>query len=132
MALENIYLAGSWVEWRSMVMSRIKGCNWFDPNIAHDKTLGIDLSNWFEIETEMLKSSDALICYISKDDPSGYGSTFEMGMMYAQDKPYILIIEKENKYQWGMQSKGADYCCDTFEKAFEWIKENNWMNLSVI
>lgn len=133
--MKKIYLAGGWEpfanHWRDSVMSTINNCEWFDPRCAQNPKTGKNLHNWFEIETEMIRDCDAIICYISVLNKSGFGSTFEMGMAYALGKPYILINEKDNAYQWGMQTKGSTANFKTFDEAFQWIKETGWMGLKV-
>jgi nucleoside 2-deoxyribosyltransferase len=125
----KIYLAGGWSDWRNKVASNIINCEFLDPSVCLDNQTGDNLPDWFEIETEMIRNCDAVICWITKDNQSGFGATFEMGMAYALNKPYILILEKSHTlYQWGMQIKGADYCCSTLKESLSWIKANKWVN----
>ncbi|MFA5067966.1 MAG: hypothetical protein WC466_08060 [Candidatus Izemoplasmatales bacterium] len=131
--MKKIYLAGGWHPWRDEIIKSVSNCEWLDPRIAHCSKSGKNLPNWFEIETDMLiQKANALICYIAKNNKSGYGSTFEMGMAYALNKPYILINEKEDEYQWSMQTKGATKTFKTIEESLLWIKLTGWMDLKVI
>jgi len=117
----SIYLAGGWSGWRDIVIEEFKDfdINWLDPRNATEK------DNWFDLEVEMVKKSDFIIAWVTPDNKSGFGMTYEMGMAYALNKPYILINEKNNKYQWGMQSSGAAETFNDPNKAFDWLK-NNW------
>ena len=123
--MKKIYLAGGWTPWRSVVKRIISDCEWLDPQLIHDNP------DWFDREVELLKESDGALVYITEDNPSGFGSTFEMGLEYGLNKPYILVNEKKDKYQWGMQTRGAMCSFTTLHDAFEWIKRNHWMNLTV-
>jgi len=125
--MKKIYLAGGWSDWRDQIISKIPKCEFLDPRVCHNKQTGENLPNWFETETDMIRICDFVICWITKDNKSGFGSTFEMGMAYALNKPYILILEKDHSYEWGMQIKGAEYCCYTLEEALVWIKNKNWI-----
>ncbi len=121
--LKKIYLAGGWEDWRDVIIKRLDGAVWLDPRIA------IKSDNWFELETEMIRECDALIAWVVKDNPSGFGMTFEMGMAYGLNKPYILINEKEDKYKWSMQTKGSVISFDNVDDAIKWIDNNNWLGL---
>ena len=129
--MKKIYLAGGWSPWRDSVISLVSNCIWLDPREAQNPLTGKNLSNWFEIETEMIRNCDAVFCFIKSDNPSGFGSTFEMGMAYALGKPYILVNEKEEVYQWGMQSKGATKVFENLDDAFHWMKKTGWMSVDV-
>tara|TARA_R110000772_G_scaffold20466_5_gene56955 strand:- start:110988 stop:111404 length:417 start_codon:yes stop_codon:yes gene_type:complete len=121
---KSIYLAGGWGTWRDTVIDEFKdiNINWLDPRIAKDK------SNWFQIEVDMVRECDLIIAWVMADNKSGFGMTYEMGMAYALGKPYILINEKEDKYQWSMQSSGAYKNFTTHEEAFSWMRSNNWLD----
>jgi len=129
--MKKIYLAGGFCNWRDKVANIIDNCIWLDPRNAQDPLTGKNFQNWFEMEVEMLKECDAVIAYISFKNLSGYGSTWEMGVAYALNKPYILINEKDNEYQWGMQTKGSFANFKNLNEAFQWIKKTKWMGLSV-
>ncbi len=129
--MKKIYLAGGWSPWRDTVMSKIRNCEWLDPRDAQDPTTGKNLSNWFEMEIEMLKECDAVIAYIALENASGYGTTFEVSFAYALNKPYIFINEKDDEYKWSMQTKGSFANFKSINEALCWIKDNKWMELVV-
>ena len=128
---KKIYLAGGFCDWRDKVTSIIKNVSWKDPRIAQNPLTGQNLPNWFEMEAEMIKNSDAMIVFVAESNPSGFGTTFEMGMAYALGIPYILINEKNNSYQWSMQTRGSFMSFKTLEQAFDWMKKTKWMGLEV-
>lgn len=129
--MKKIYLAGGWSPWRDSVISVVNNCIWLDPRSAQNPKTGKNLPNWFEIETKMIRECDAIFCYIESHNPSGFGATYEMGMAYALGKPYILINEKEDFYQWGMQTKGASINFKALDEAFQWIKKTGWMGMEI-
>jgi len=126
----KIYLAGGWSGWRDIVIKYFPGVNFLDPRKVGG---GPDSNkiNWFNEETRMINESDGTIAWVVKDNKSGFGMTFEMGMTYGLNKPYVLINEKEDKYQWGMQSSGADFTADSYKDVFNWIVKTNWLGLKL-
>lgn len=123
--LPKIYLAGGWSGWRDIIINKIDNAIFLDPRTATEK------GDWFKMETDMIKECDGLIAWVVKDNSSGFGMTYEMGMMYGLDKPYILINEKEDKYQWGMQSGGSVETFTNVDEFFEWIEKTHWLNLKI-
>jgi len=74
----------------------------------------------------MIEKCDLIVAWITPDNKSGYGTTFELGMAYALNKPYIFINEQSiMDYKWDMQRSGALESFTTKEEAFKWIKDNN-------
>jgi len=125
----KIYLAGGWSNWRNVVKEYFPNVTYLDPITVGG---GGDLNkvNWFELETEMIHECDGIIAWVVKDNKSGFGMTYEMGMAFGLNKPYVLINEKEDQYQWSMQTKGADYSSTDYMKVFEWINNTNWLGIS--
>ena len=126
--LENkskIYLAGGWGKFRSIVMNDTNA-DWLNPETMTDRT------NWFESETEAVKECDGLIAWFEKGNPSGFGMTYEIGIAFALNKPYLLIVEDEEmlKYKFTMQSSGSEKTFNSWEEALEYINDKNWMNIS--
>jgi len=124
-SLNKIYLAGGWDNWRDFIISKIDNAIFLDPRTATDK------ENWFEREVNMITECDGLIAWVTKDNPSGFGMTYEMGMMYGLNKPYILINEKEDVYKWSMQTEGAINSFTNIEDALKWIEQTKWLNLKI-
>jgi len=131
MVKKKIYLAGGWSDWRDLVRSTIDNCDWFDPRDVQDPLTGKNLPNWFEAEVEMIKECDAMIAYIANQNPSGFGTTWETGVCYGLNKPYIFINEKDNEYNWSMQTKGSFADFKSIDEALRWIRDTGWMNLIV-
>jgi len=121
---KKVYLAGGWSGWRDIIIEEFKDKNieWLDPRTATKK------SNWFEMEVEMVRKADLVVGWITSDNKSGFGMTYELGMSYALNKPYIFINEQElGAYKWDMQRSGAVESFSNHKDAFEWIRKNNWL-----
>jgi len=129
---KKIYLAGGVCNWRDKIIPLLDNCILLDPRTAQDPSTGKNLLNWFELEINMINECDGLIAYVSKKNESGFGTTFEMGMVFALNKAYILINEKEDEYQWSMQTKGATMVFKTISEALQWINMTKWMNLKIL
>ncbi len=123
----NIYLAGGWGKFRNIVMNTTNA-NWLNPEGMSDK------NNWFELETEAVKNCDGMIAWFEKDNPSGFGMTYEMGIAFALNIPYLLIVEDVDmlKYKFSMQSLGSEKTFTSWTEALEYINKTNWMNIKKI
>lgn len=120
----KIYLAGGWGKFRDIVQ-RDTAAEWLNPETMTNS------SNWFELEVEAVRNCDGMIAWFEKDNQSGFGMTYEMGMAYALNKPYILICENPDmlKYKFGMQSKGSEKTFTSWDDALDYINKTNWMNI---
>lgn len=120
----KIYLAGGWGKFRDIVQQDTNA-DWLNPEHMTNS------DNWFELEVEAVRKCDGMIAWFEKDNQSGFGMTFEMGMAYALNKPYILICESPEmlKYKFGMQAKGSEKTFLNWEDALEYINEINWMGI---
>ncbi len=125
----KIYLAGGWSDWRNVVIEHYPDIIYLDPRTVGGE-VNLNSENWFENETDMIRECDGVISWLVKDNMSGFGMTFEMGMAYGLNKPYVLINEKEVKYQWDMQSSGAENVTNNFKEMFEWINNTDWLGMS--
>ena len=114
----KIYLAGGWSGWRDIVIEHYPGITYLDPRMVGGSPSS-NKENWFEHETNMIRECDGVISWLVKDNNSGFGMTYEMGMAYGLNKPYVLIDEKKVKYQWDMQSSGAKNVTSNFKEMFE-------------
>ena len=72
-----------------------------------------------------------MIAWFEKGNSSGFGMTYEMGMSFALNKPYLLICEEPEmlKYKFSMQSAGSVKTFSNWEDALEYINETNWLNI---
>jgi nucleoside 2-deoxyribosyltransferase len=124
MVNNKIYLAGGWGKFRDIVRNDTNAF-WLNPE---DMT---NSENWFKLETDAIRECDGMIAWFEKDNKSGFGMTYEMGMAFALNKPYILICEDEEmlKYKFSMQSLGADNTFKSWEEALIFINNTNWMNI---
>ena len=121
----KIYLAGGWGKFRNVVMNDTDA-SWLNPE---SMTVSI---NWFESETDAVKGCDGMIAWFEKGNLSGFGMTYEMGIAFALNKPYLLIVEEPEmlKYKFSMQSKGAEKTFERWEDCLDYINQTNWMNIS--
>lgn len=125
--LENkskIYLAGGWGKFRDIVQNDTDA-EWLNPETMTNR------DNWFELETDAVKACDGMIAWFEKDNQSGFGMTYEMGMAYALGKPYILICENPEmlKYKFGMQSLGSVKTFPSWDEALIFINDTNWLGI---
>ena len=120
----KIYLAGGWGKFRDIV-ARDTDADWLNPETMTGRV------NWFENETNAVRNCDGMIAWFEKGNPSGFGMTFEMGMAFALDKPYLVIVEEPEmlKYKFDMQCAGAEKTFESWEDALEYINETNWLNI---
>lgn len=120
----KIYLAGGWGKFRNIVMSDTDA-EWLNPESMTDRT------NWFQLETDAVKNCDGLIAWFEKGNPSGFGMTYEMGIAFALNKPYLLICEDPDmlKYKFSMQSLGSEKTFGSWEEALKYINETNWLGI---
>lgn len=121
----KIYLAGGWGKFRDIVIQDTNA-EWLNPENMTNS------DNWFEQETDAILNCDGMIAWFEKGNPSGFGMTYEMGMAFALNKPYLLICEDEDmlKYKFSMQSKGSEKTFSNWEDALEYINKINWLNIS--
>ena len=120
----KIYLAGGWGKFRDRVIYDTDA-EWLNPETMTNR------ENWFEAETNAIFECDGVIAWFEKGNPSGFGMTYEMGMAFALNKPYLLICEEPEmlKYKFSMQSKGSEKTFETWEDALYYINTNNWMGI---
>lgn len=121
----KIYLAGGWGKFRDTVQNDTDA-EWLNPENMTNS------DDWFEQETDAVRACDGVIAWFEKDNKSGFGMTYEMGMAYALNKPYILICENEEmlKYKFSMQDKGSVKTFTSWESALIFINQTNWLSIS--
>lgn len=120
----KIYLAGGWGKFRDIVI-RDTNADWQNPETMTNR------ENWFELETDAIKNCDGMIAWFEKGNPSGFGMTYEMGMAFSLNIPYILICEDEEmlKYKFSMQSLGSERTFSSWEDALVYINNTNWLGI---
>jgi len=120
----KIYLAGGWGKFRDIVI-RDTNAIWLNPETMTNR------DHWFESETDAIKECDGMIAWFEKGNASGFGMTYEMGMAFALNKPYLLVIEDSEmlKYKFSMQSAGAEETFSNWEDALKYINDTNWMKI---
>lgn len=120
----KIYLAGGWGKFRNTVINDTDAI-WLNPENMTIK------NNWFELEVNAVKECDGMIAWFEKGNPSGFGMTFEMGIAFALNIPYLLIVEDEEmlKYKFSMQSAGSYKTFKNWEDTLNFINKTNWMGI---
>ena len=119
----KIYLAGGFGKFRDVIMNETDA-DWLNPENMTNEV------NWFELETDAIRECDGIIAWFEKGNPSGFGMTFEMGMAFALNKPYLLILEEPNmSRKFSMQSKGAEKTFESWEDCLDFVNKTNWMNI---
>lgn len=126
-SLENkskIYLAGGWGKFRTIVMNDTNA-DWLNPETMTNN------ENWFDLEIDAIKKCDGIIAWFEKGNLSGFGMTYEMGVAYGINKPYLLIVEDPEmlKYKFSMQSKGSEKTFECWKDCLDYINQTNWMNI---
>ena len=108
----KIYLSGGMNEsnWQEKVIRDIndKGFVFYNPR-QHNLSQSKEYTIW---DLFYVKNCDVVFAYMQKDNPSGYGLTFEIGYANALGKPIILIDERSSS--------------DTsFKKHFDIVRESS-------
>jgi len=119
----KIYLAGVFGKFRDVIINDTDA-DWLNPEHMTNEI------NWFELETDAIRECDGIIAWFEKGNPSGFGMTFEMGMAFALNKPYLLVLEEPSMdRKFSMQSKGAEKTFESWENCLDYINQTNWMNI---
>jgi nucleoside 2-deoxyribosyltransferase len=117
----KVYLAGGFSDWREIVKaSFINDIEFFDPKLKPDK-------HWSEYGTwdiHFVKQCDISFAYLSKDNPSGYGLSAEIGYAKALNKTVILIIEPghEKAKHFEFLKTFADVIYESLDEGIEYLK----------
>ena len=91
----NIYLAGGFKGgWHDYVIKKLGAhYNFFNPS-KHNLDETDKYSTW---DLYHVDKCDILLCYMSEDNPSGYGLALEIGYAKAKNKLIILIDQRSPK-----------------------------------
>lgn len=121
MAIKAIYLAGGMhSDWRERIKEKNPYLAYFDPMLNGSKEPGV----YTEWDLAAIRGCDTIIAYMSKDNPSGFGMSVEMGYGKALGKRIVLIDELQSVY-WGMHRVIADeYFIDFDEFLNNWHQED--------
>jgi len=83
--------------WQTDIMKQYPDHRYFDPRTVSNKTL----QEMALIERQWIDESDILFSYLSKTNPYGFGTCFEIGYAVAKRKVIIYIDEKQvSSSQW--------------------------------
>ncbi|QWU14263.1 hypothetical protein SAMN04487895_101559 [Paenibacillus sophorae] len=86
----QIYLSGGMYGTWQDKLPKIEGVTYFDPRSVEQTA-----SYRFVLEDiEQVKKSDLVFCYMEKDNPSGFGATWECATAFENNIPIITVWEK--------------------------------------
>ncbi len=89
----RVYLAGgSHSGWQDIVLKNCSEIEFFDPR-THKLSEPSQYTLW---DMHHINLSDILFGYMDKENPSGYGLTFEIGYAKGLVKTVILVDEKSS------------------------------------
>ena len=106
----KVYLAGGFEsEWRSTIKKSWlhEQFDFIDPQEKENRK-EFSVEEYICWDLYQIKNCDIVFCYISKDNPSGYGACVELGYAEALGKTVITVIEKNHpKYKYILFTKGV-------------------------
>lgn len=86
----KIYLAGGFRSgWQQKVIISLSGHEFLDPS-AHGIKDPIAYTRW---DLDAIRSTDAVMAYMERDNPAGYSLALEVSFAHALGKKVILIEE---------------------------------------
>ena len=121
----NIFLSGDTRSgWQDKVIKRFPNCTFFDPRTVSGKSY----EEMARIERDWVNQSDIVFAYLSKTNPYGYGTTFEIGYALANKKAIIYVDEKQvssSKWIGEHPLLSYDNLKNGLNKLEEYIKQGN-------
>lgn len=88
----RIFLSGdTHSDWRKPLIERFDGHTFYDPTTCSD----LSYPEMARVEREWIDESDIIFAYLSRSNPFGYGTVFEIGYAVANKKTIIYIDEKQ-------------------------------------
>ena len=116
------YLAGGMRStWQDKVKNEFPEIQWHDPR-EHGLSEPREYTAW---DLDKVRSSAIVFAYFTKDNPSGFGMSAEIGYARALNKLIILVDEQDIKY-WAMVHEMCDYWTEYFEAACVWLR--HWLD----
>lgn len=115
----KVFLSGDTrSDWQSDVMRRFPGHSFFDPRTLSNKPY----KEMAETELAWVDQSDIVFAYLNKNNPYGYGTSFEIGYSVANKKIVIYVDEKQvSSSKW--VSEHPVYSFDTLDKGIAKLEE---------
>ena len=122
--LPKVYLAGgSHSGWQYEVIKSCSEIEFYDPR-THNLSKPEQYTLW---DMHHIRLSNILFGCMNKDNPSGYGLSFEVGYAKGLGKTVILVDEKSSEdehfqRQFAIIREAADICFDSLEDGINYLK----------
>ena len=94
----KIYLAGGMKgTWQDRIREVLPNHTCYDPR-DHNLSNPVDYTKW---DLDHVKKADLIFAVFTKDNPSGFGMSLEIGYAHALGIPIVLVDEQGSK-SWAM------------------------------
>lgn len=119
----TVYLSGGMnTEWRETVKEinykNTYNIRFIDPT----KNYTDDPDEYAFLDTKQVMNSDLVIAYLEKDNPSGIGLAYEVGLATALNIPVILVSEKLDDKRFDIIYRSASVRCTQLKYAINVLK----------
>jgi SAM-dependent methyltransferase len=92
MTVMRVFLSGDTRgEWQSVLMNRFPTHEFFDPRTLSEEPPSVMARK----ELEWIDQADIIFAYLNKENPYGFGTSFEIGYSVATRKAIIYVDEKQ-------------------------------------
>jgi len=118
----KVYLSGGMTtgnNWQDKVMQQCPQFNFIDPR-SHKLS---DPKEYIDWDLSGIEQCDILFAYMSKDNPSGYGLSLEVGYAKAIYGKIIIMVDELNKDSMAIVRCCADELCDNLDYGIEQLNE---------
>ncbi len=116
-----IYLAGGMKSgWQDKVIAAAPANAYFDPR-KHGLVTPSLYTQW---DTDAIQRSDLVIAVMEKDNPSGFGLSFEVGYVYSLSIPvwFVMSAADERYKYFGMVGAASDHIFGSMAELLEELK----------
>jgi hypothetical protein len=123
---QKIYLSGGFYSnWQKIIIDSLKNkFIFYNPRVHEIK----NFSEYYVWDTLYVRQCDILFAYMEKENPSGYGLSYEIGLAKALNKIIILVDDRSKtdvifeKY-FRIIRASADIIFDNIEDAIIFLKK---------
>jgi nucleoside 2-deoxyribosyltransferase len=122
---QKVFLSGGFKSnWQQRVYDKLDGDFIFFNPRAHSLEDSNEYTFW---DVHFIKQSDIIFAYLEKDNPSGLGLIFEIGVAYGLGKTIILIDEKSShddifKKYFKIVQHASSSVFSTFEEGLKYLE----------
>ena len=132
--MKQVYLAGDmYGNWTERIAYELNGRGY---KFCKPKDLYAELSReesakfYKEFDLIHVDTSDLVICYVSKDNPSGFGACCECGRASGKNIPVLTCLELTGDEKWDNNrsfiSAVSSYYTNDFEELVKVVKRLAW------